>query len=319
MPTDIRPVPFDVEIPEGWTGLENPREGVVLEIALDDPVGFASRITIERFADLAAGPGDAGPMEQLIGERIVALTGTMTDARLLDLTLHGARPSDGAPPAFLATVAYLHGPHLVTAFIWALPAGDEALVLTGFTDADVIELDAGAFATIVDSVRVGEEADVLPVEERPLPLPDVPPRERPHLPEPPAGWSDVPLDDDRVLRQLVSDAPIAVPASIFVAETQAFPGDALERHEAVLEDLGSTMTDAELLDVGVDQLAMGEAVRSLVVFRQGDDTRTADLWTGSDQSTDLPTIWLICDFDDDAGREQAVAWVREATAQELGA
>ncbi len=320
MSTERQPTRFDLEIPEGWTGIEHPRVGVELELVVDEPVGYASRLSFERYHELEPSPDpESGPMEHLIGERVSRLAETMTDGRFLDLALYGPRPEDDELPAFRATVAYRHGPHLVTAFLWALPLADGgALVATGLTDADMVVIDAEVFETVVASLRFGDDAEPIAEADRPPAIPEPEPRARPSLPAPPAGWIDGPLTEDRVLRQLVAADGSAAPAVISVMAAPAdLAGDALDRHQVIVDDLVSTMTDAELKDVAGDPLAIGGAQRSLLIFRQGERVFTADVWTGDEDAT-LPVIWAICDFDDDAGRDRAIEWIRAASREELG-
>ncbi len=313
------PTRYDLEIPDGWTGIEHPRQGTEFEIVVDEPVGYSSRLSIERCRILTDSPdAESGPMERLIGERISSLAETTTDSRFIDLVLH--RPtSDGGLPAFRATVAYRHGPSLVTAFIWALPLDDGgALVLTGLTDADMIALDAGVFEGIVESLRFGSDAEQVADADRPPVVVEAPARDR-RLPAPPLGWSDVDPDDPRILRQLVADGPSAHPALISVlAAPDGLAGDAVERHGSIVDDLRSTMTDAELLDVASDELAVGAALRSLVMFRQVERVLSVDVWTGEEDPSQ-PVVWAICDDEDDAVRDAAIAWIRGASLEDLGA
>ena len=315
------PTRYDLEVPEGWTGIEHPRVGGVFELVLDEPVGYASRLSFERYLELEPSPDpESGPMDHLIGERVSSLAESMTDGRFLDLALYGPPLEDDALPAFRATVAYRHGPHLVTAFLWALPLADGgALVATGLTDADMVTIDADVFDTVMASLRFGDDAEPIPLADQPPAQPEPAPRVRAELPAPPPGWVDGPIDDDRVLRQLVADDAVSMPAVISVMAAPAgLVGDALDRHAAILDDLASTMTDAELTNIAPDPLAIGAAQRSLMVFRQGERVFTADVWTG-DEDANLPVVWAICDFDDDAGRDRAVAWIRGASREELGA
>lgn len=319
VPTDDpRAFPFQIEIPDGWTGLENPRAGVLLELELEEPVGYASRMMFEVVDELPQGLDEAGPMEVLIASRASGLAQLMTDGLVLDLAMHGDRPADGELLAYRATVVFRHGPHLVTAFLWTIPLDVGALVITGLTDADVIELDAGAFAVVIESLRTGDRVRPVASDDLPPLLPEpTPPRERPELPQAPAGWTDGLPSDDRVLRMLVATDPVAVPASIFAMAALEHPGDAEERHAAVLDDLAQTMTDAEVQQAGLVDLAIGEAWRSLIVFRQGDEAYTADVWTGNHDAT-LPIVWTLCAFDDAECREGAAAWVSSATLEDLG-
>lgn len=315
---DPRDFPFQIEIPEGWTGLEHPRAGVLLELELEEPVGYASRMLFELVDELPHGIDEAGPMEVLIASRASGLAQLMTDGLVLDLVMHGDRPEEGELLAYRATVVFRHGPHLVTAFLWTIPLDVGALVITGLTDADFIELDAGAFATVIESLRTGDRVRPVDSDARPPLLPEpAPPRERPQLPQAPAGWTDGLAGEDRVLRLLVATDPVPVPASIFTMAAPDLAGDASERHAAILDDLAQTMTDAEVQQAGVVDLAIGEAWRSLIVFRQADEVFTADVWTGTRDAT-LPIIWTLCAFEDAERRDEAVAWVSSATLEDLG-
>lgn len=313
------PLPFSVEIPDGWTALRAPRDGVALELVVDNPPAFASRLSFELHEQLdpAEDAAGAGPIDRLLSERVVALTESMTDARFLDVTLHGARPANGSPPALMATVAYRHGPYLVTALLWVIPlGGGRALLITGLTDADMLALDAPAFAEIVSSLQSGPHASPMAAVAAPPALAEGE-RWRLHATPPPAGWVDVRPTDPRTLRQLVrlhGDPPTTL---VIVASADGAATEVRLRHEAAINDLADTLTDAQLQAVGIDQLAVGEAMRSLLWFRQGDGWRTADVWTGGD-GVPLPVIALLCGGDDDAARDAGEAWVRAASWEALG-
>lgn len=313
------PLPFSVEVPDGWTAFSAPRDGVALELVVDDPPAFASRMSFElhEHLDPAEDDAGAGPIDRLLSERVVALTESMTDARFLDVTLHGERPADGSPPALMATVAYRHGPYLVTALLWVIPLqAASALLITGLTDADMLALDAPSFAEIVSTLRIGAQASpmaTVPAEHPPA----TGERWRLHATPPPAGWIDLTPADPRTLRQLVrlhGEPPATLVIVESVGEAAA---DVRSRHEAAINDLADTLTDAQLQSVGIDQLAVGDAMRSLLWFRQGDGWRTADVWTGGD-GVPLPVIALLCGGDDDAGRDAGEAWVRAASWEALG-